>query len=152
SSAGLTPLSFGRYRIEKELGSGGFGTVYKGFDDDLHRPVAIKAPHSQTPADVGEYLAEARILAGLDHPGIVPLYDMGRTADGQCYLVSKFIEGTDLARRLEGGRLALWEAVALVVQVAEALHHAHQRGLVHRDIKPSNILLDAAGHPVVIDF
>src|SRR5262249_13137854 len=102
--------------------------------------------------DVESYLAEARTLASLDHPGIVPVYDVGRTADGLCYLVSKFIEGSDLKTRLQQGRPSWAESVALVARIAEALHHAHQRGLIHRDIKPANILLNAAGHPVVVDF
>jgi serine/threonine protein kinase/formylglycine-generating enzyme required for sulfatase activity len=149
------PVRLGRYRIGAKLGSGGFGVVYKGHDEELRRDVAIKVPHRHriaSPEDVEAYLAEARILAGLDHPGIVPVYDVGRTADGLCYLVSKFIEGSDLKARLEQNRPSCAEAVDLVARVAEALHHAHQRGLVHRDIKPGNILLDAAGHPVVADF
>jgi serine/threonine protein kinase/formylglycine-generating enzyme required for sulfatase activity len=149
------PARLGRYRITAQLGSGGFGIVYKGHDDDLNRDVAIKVPHRHrvsSPADVEAYLAEARTLAGLDHPGIVPIYDVGRTEDGLCYLVSKFVEGSDLKTRLEQGRPSCTDAVALVARVAEALHHAHQRGFVHRDIKPGNILLDAGGHPVVVDF
>jgi serine/threonine protein kinase/formylglycine-generating enzyme required for sulfatase activity len=149
------PLQLGRYRITTRLGTGGFGIVYHGHDDDLNRDVAIKVPHRQrvsSPADVELYLAEARALAGLDHPGIVPVYDVGRTADGRCYLVSKFVEGSDLRTRLSQGRPTCAEAVALIIQVAQALHHAHQRGLIHRDIKPANILLDAQGRPVIVDF
>jgi hypothetical protein len=104
------------------------------------------------PEDVELYLAEARALAKLDHPGIVPVYDVGRTDDGLCYVVSKFIEGSDLARRLRQGRPPLRESVELVAAVAEALHHAHTRDLVHRDIKPANILLDVHGKPCVADF
>src|SRR5262249_18002583 len=115
----------------------------------------IKVPHRQrvsSPEDVEAYLAEARTLAHLDHPGIVPVYDVGRTADGLCYLVSKFVEGPDLMRRLERGRPPFAQSAALAAQAALALHHAQQRGLVHRDVKPANILLDAAGRPVVVDF
>ncbi len=149
------PESLGRYRITTKLGAGSFGRVYKAYDDELRRDVAIKVPHRHriaAPADVEAYLAEARILAGLDHPGIVPVHDVGRTNDGRCYLVSKFLEGSDLKTRLQQGRPSLEESVELVARVAEALHHAHQRGLVHRDIKPANILLDAAGNPIVADF
>src|SRR5262249_12973926 len=102
--------------------------------------------------DVEAYLAEARILASLDHPNIVPVYDVGRCEDGTCFLVSKFIEGTDLKQRLEKSRPPIAEAVEIAARVAEALHHAHQRGLVHRDVKPANVLLDASGRPVVADF
>src|SRR5262249_54897937 len=89
------PVRLGRYRITAKLGSGGFGVVYRGHDDDLNRDVAIKVPHRHrvsSPEDVEAYLAEGRTLARLDHPGIVPVYDVGRTADGLCYLVSKFVE------------------------------------------------------------
>jgi serine/threonine protein kinase/formylglycine-generating enzyme required for sulfatase activity len=149
------PERLGRYRITAQLGEGTFGVVYKAYDDELQRDVAIKVPHRHrivSRADAEMYLKEARILAGLSHPGVVPAYDMGRTDGGLCYLVSKFIEGCDLRTRMKQARFAFAEAVALVAAVAEALHHAHQRGLVHRDIKPANILLDAQGQPVVADF
>jgi serine/threonine protein kinase/formylglycine-generating enzyme required for sulfatase activity len=149
------PIRLGRYRITAKLGSGGFGIVYKGHDDELNRDVAIKVPHRHrvsSPKDVVAYLAEARTLAGLDHAGIVPVYDVGRTDDGLCYLVSKFVAGSDLKARLEQARPTCAESVEIVARVAEALHHAHLRGLVHRDIKPANILLDANGVPVVVDF
>jgi serine/threonine protein kinase/formylglycine-generating enzyme required for sulfatase activity len=149
------PVRLGRYRVTAKLGSGGFGVVYRGHDEDLNRDVAIKVPHRHricSTEDVEAYLAEARTLASLDHPGIVPVHDFGRTPDGLCYLVSKFIEGDDLGKRLEQGPPSWTETVAIVTQVAEALHHAHQRGLIHRDIKPANILLDAKGRPVLVDF
>src|SRR6516165_9354607 len=137
------PSRIGRYRIVRRLGQGGFGRVYLAHDDELDRPVAIKVPNPDrisAPEDVEAFLAEARILARLDHPDIVPVYDVGRDEDGTCYLVSKLIEGTDLRTRMKQGRLPMAEAVSIVVRVAEALHHAHQHGLVHRDIKPGNIL------------
>ena len=90
------PERLGRYRITALLGKGGFGVVYKGHDDELRRDVAIKVPHRSRvaqPEDVETYLAEARIVASLDHPHIVPVYDVGRTDDGACFVVSKFIEG-----------------------------------------------------------
>jgi serine/threonine protein kinase/formylglycine-generating enzyme required for sulfatase activity len=149
------PGRLGRYRITARLGAGGFGVVYRGYDDELRREVAIKVPHAHrvgSAAHAEAYLAEARALAGLDHPGIVPVYDLGRTDDSSCYVVSKFIEGGDLAHRLKQGRPPLAEAVEIVASVAEALHHAHQRGLTHRDIKPANILIDPKGRPVVADF
>src|SRR5207245_9094521 len=92
------------------------------------------------------------MLASLDHPGIVPVYDVGRTQDGTCYLVSKLVAGIDLGKRLRQSRLAATAAAELIARVAEALHHAHQRGLVHRDIKPANILLDPEGNHVVAHF
>jgi serine/threonine protein kinase len=149
------PLQLGRYKITAKLGAGGFGIVYRGYDEELRRDVAIKVPHHQRitePEDVEKYLAEARILASLDHPHIVPVYDVGRTEDGLCYVVSKYIEGSDLATKLKQSRPSLQEAVELVTTVAEALHYAHRHGLVHRDIKPGNILLDKSGKPFVGDF
>jgi hypothetical protein len=149
------PACFGRYRVTGRLGSGGFGVVYRGFDEELHRDVAVKVPHPYrvaSAAEVEAYLAEGRILAGLDHPGIVPIYDIGRTEDGLCYLVSKFIPGPNLATRLRAGKSSAAEAASLVAGVADALHHAHQHGLVHRDVKPGNILLDEQGRPFLTDF
>ena len=124
-------------------------------DDDLDRPVAIKVPRPERvsrPEDIEAYLNEARILASLDHPHIVPVYDVGRTDDGLCFVVSKFIEGSDLANRIKEARPGFHESAALVATVAEALHYAHTRGLVHRDIKPANILIDASGNAFVADF
>ncbi len=149
------PVRLGRYRITGTLGKGSFGVVYQGHDDDLRRRVAIKVPHRHRiaqPADVEAYLAEARLLASLDHPHIVPVHDVGRTGDGLCFVVSKFIEGSDLKAKIQESHLSVAEAVELVATVAEALHYAHRRGLVHRDIKPGNILLDTPGKPYVADF
>jgi serine/threonine protein kinase len=119
------------------------------------RPVAIKVPHPQQvarPADVEAYLAEARTLASLDHPHIVPVHDVGRSDDGLCYVVSKYIPGSDLAKKLKEARPSFAEAAGLVAAVADALHHAHTRGLVHRDVKPGNLLLDTAGKAYLGDF
>jgi formylglycine-generating enzyme required for sulfatase activity len=150
-----SPATLGRYRITGKLGSGGFGVVYKGYDDDLRREVAIKVPHREritTPEDVETYLAEARILASLDHPHIVPVHDVGRTEDGLCFVVAKFIPGIDLAHKLRDTRLSFGESTELAATIADALDHAHNRGLVHRDVKPGNILLDNEGRPYLADF
>ena len=145
----------GRYRIERVLGHGGFGLVYLANDDQLQRLVTIKVPHRHrvpTVEDAEAYLTEARTVANLDHPNIVPVHDVGSNEHFPCFVVSKYIDGTDLAKRLKHSRLSLHEAVELVATVAEALHHAHKQGLVHRDIKPGNILLDKSGKPFVADF
>jgi serine/threonine protein kinase len=151
----LHPTKIGRYTILRRLGRGGFGQVFLAFDDDLDRPVAIKVPRPERishPEDVEAYLNEARILASLDHPHIVPVFDVGRTDDGLCFVVSKLIEGSDLKQRIEQDRPSFHQSAELVATVASALHYAHTRGLVHRDIKPGNILIDAAGKPYVADF
>jgi serine/threonine protein kinase/formylglycine-generating enzyme required for sulfatase activity len=149
------PAAFGRYHVTGRLGKGAFGVVYRGHDPDLRRDVAIKVPRRDriaSPADAEAYLAEARVLATLNHPGIVQAHDFGRTADGLCYVVSQFISGGDLARRIARGRPSHDEAADLVARISEALHYAHQHGLVHRDIKPGNILIDQTGRPLVADF
>jgi serine/threonine protein kinase len=155
ASTDSAPGHIGRYRVEKVLGLGGFGLVYLAYDDQLQRPVAIKVPHAKLVAqatDAEAYLTEARAVASLDHPHIVPVHDVGGTEECPLFIVSKYIDGTDLATRLRQSRLSLHEAVELVATVAEALHHAHKQGLVHRDVKPGNILLDKSGKPFVADF
>jgi len=150
-----SPKAFGRYTVTAILGEGGYGVVYRGFDTELRRDVAIKVPRRERTAwvaDAEAYLAEARVLASLDHIGIVPVYDLGRTDDGLCYVVSKFMPGGDLAGLIKRRRPSHDEGAELVARIADALQHAHQHGLVHRDIKPQNVLLDEAGSPLVADF
>ena len=151
----MHPTKFGRYMILRRLGKGGFGEVFLAFDEELDRQVAIKVPRPERvswPEDVEAYLNEARIVASMDHPHIVPVYDVGRTDDGLCFVVSKLHRGSDLATRIKEARPSLHESAALVATVAEALHYAHTRGLVHRDIKPANILIDGSGKAFVADF
>ncbi|MCI0457918.1 MAG: serine/threonine protein kinase, partial [Gemmataceae bacterium] len=149
------PERVGRYRVVKLLGEGGFGRVYLAHDEPLDRPVAVKVAHRHRiaqPADTAVYLAEARVVASLDHPNIVPVHDVGATEQGLPFVVAKWIEGTDLRQKIEEDRPSFFESAALVATVAEALHYAHRQGLVHRDIKPGNILLDTNGQPYVADF
>jgi serine/threonine protein kinase len=155
SSSLIHPTKFGRYTILRRLGKGGFGVVFVALDEDLDRLVAIKVPRPERvlqPEDIEAYLEEARILASLDHSHIVPVYDVGRTDDGLCFVVSKYIEGSDLATKIKESRPGFQESTELVATVAEALHYAHTHGLVHRDIKPANILIDGAGKAFVADF
>ena len=147
--------TIGRYRVLGVLGEGGFARVYHATDEELRRDVAIKVPYRRRGTDpeaMEAYWAEARIVASLDHPAIVPVYDIGRTRDGHCYVVSKLIRGENLSTRIQRSRLSLDEAVQITIVVADALHEAHTRGLVHRDVKPGNILLDSLGRPYVVDF
>ena len=98
------PKSIGRYRIDRLLGQGGFGRVYLAHDDELQRQVAVKVPHRhrlETSEDVQRFLREARTLASLEHPGVVPVHDVGHTDDGLCFVVSRYIDGTDLAERIK---------------------------------------------------
>ena len=146
----------GRYRLDRVLGEGGFGRVYLGYDDQLHRQVAIKVPTAarfQKPEDAEAYLEEARTVASLDHPNIVPVYDVGRTQDGSIYVVSRFIDGSTLEGRIKAGRPPERESAQMVVSIAKALQYAHERRLIHRDVKPANILLEEkTGLPYVADF
>lgn len=153
--SGGDPSKVGRYLILRRLGQGEFGRVYLGRDNDLDRPVAIKIPNPERitrPEDQQTFLVEARILARLDHPNIVPVFDVGSTEDGLCFVVSKLVEGSDLAIRIERARPSLRDSAQLVATIADALHYAHSRGLVHRDIKPANILIDASDKPCLTDF
>ena len=116
-------------------------------------PSRCQTPNeSPTPRMWKRFSIEARILAKLDHPNIVPVHDVGRTDDGLCFVVSKLIEGSDLAARMGQARPSFRDSAELVATIADALHYAHTRGLVHRDIKPANILIDASGKPCVADF
>src|SRR5262249_16709385 len=102
--------------------------------------------------EIRAFFNEALILADLDHPGIVPVYDAGWTEEGLYYIVSRYIEGGDLGSVLARSRPSFPESTAITLAIAEALHYAHAHGLVHRDIKPANILMDLAGRPLVTDF
>jgi len=149
------PLKIGRYTILRRLGQGGFGRVYRAQHDDLDRPVAITVPNPDRiarPENIEAFLIEARILAKLDHPNIVPVFDVGRTEDGLCFVVSKLVEGSDLGVKIRQARPTFQDSAELVAKIADALHYSHTRGLVHRDIKPANILIDASGKPCVADF
>src|ERR1700693_4920269 len=117
------PERIGRYRIEKLLGKGGFGLVYLAHDEQLNRPVAVKVPHPNLvarPEDADLHLAEARTVANLEHSHIVPVYDVGNTADFPFFVVSKYVEGTDLATKLKESRLSCQKAAELVATVADA--------------------------------
>jgi serine/threonine protein kinase len=146
----------GQYEIEKECGRGGMGAVFKAMDVSLRRPVALKVMLPGTSAGggpVAERLRrEARRAAALDHPNIVPIYQVGESG-GIHYIVMKFIEGRPLDAIVEGqGALPIAVIVAVLRATASALAYAHERGTVHRDIKSSNILIDQEGRVYVSDF
>jgi serine/threonine protein kinase len=147
--------SLGRYQVKRVLGVGGFGVVYEGYDSELNREVAIKVPRLRrtlAAAEIDLFISEAQNAARLDHPGIVPVYDVGRTGEAPCFVVSKYITGGSLAERTKSGRPTVEQAVDWVIKIAEALHYAHRHGLVHRDVKPANILLDSGNRPLLADF
>jgi eukaryotic-like serine/threonine-protein kinase len=146
-SAGADRLEFGEL-----LGRGALTDVYRGHDRLLDRDVAVKVfrPHADNPARL-RFEAEACALARLSHPGLVSIFNIGEQ-DGRPYLVVQLIPGDSLATRLQSGPLPLDTAVHTATVLADALAHAHERGVVHRDVKPSNILLDADGDPHLTDF
>lgn len=142
----------GRYRLDARIGSGGAADVYRGFDLRMRRAVAVKVFRPGTGVESEESSeSEAVILARLQHPGLVTAYDAGRH-DGRAYLVMQLIEGSTLKARIAEGALPCKEAAALGADLARALAHAHEAGIVHRDVKPSNILLDLSGRPYLTDF
>ncbi len=145
---------FGKYRVEAEIGRGGFGVVYRAIDSTLDRPVALKILDPLLSRDAQwarRFQQEARVMARLDHPHIVPIYETSNEA-GRVYIAMKLIEGGNLATRIEqGGPLPWPETVRIIRQIAGALDYAHEHGIIHRDLKPGNILLGAGG-AVLTDF
>src|SRR5210317_446096 len=149
----LTNALAHRYRIEREIGSGGMATVYLAQDLKHDRKVAVKVLKPELAAVVGSerFLAEIKTTANLQHPHILPLFDSGE-ADGFLFYAMPFVDGETLRQRLDREhQLPVDEAVRIARNVAEGLDYAHRQGVIHRDIKPANILLQD-GKPVVSDF
>jgi hypothetical protein len=150
-----TTVLAGRYRLDALIGEGGFGRVWRGFDLQLKRHVAVKLPRPDRLRiwSGGEdvFLTEARKLAQLTDPGIVAVYDVGRHEDTY-FIISEFIDGYDLARRVRAGPLPVREAVRFVSDAARHLHVAHRQGFIHRDVKPANLLVGWHGRLLVADF
>jgi ribosomal protein S27E len=143
----------GRFELIERLGVGGFGSVWKARDKELDRTVAIKIPRqdAMSPEEQEKFFREARAAAQLRHPNIVSVHEVGRDGD-KVYIVSDFVPGFTLGDWLTSHKLTNREAAELCARIADALHHAHQQGVVHRDLKPANIMIDAEGNPHVTDF
>ncbi len=142
------------FEILGELGRGGMGVVLRAHQAALDRTVALKLLKSgsfATESELIRFQAEAEAVAQLDHPHIVPIYEVGRCR-GQHYFSMKLVSGTSLDRRLEEFACDPRGSARLVATVAQAVHHAHIRGILHRDLKPANVLVDDAGQPHVTDF
>ncbi len=155
------PVVLGRYVIQGEQGSGTMGAVYRAADPDLGRTVALKTVRlslvtSPEQRDLFEkrFMAEARAAAGLSHPAIVVVHDVGRDVDsGTLYIALEFLDGQTIESRLAGGQPLQWrEAFTIAASLAGALHHAHEHGIVHRDVKPANVMLLPSGQAKLMDF
>jgi eukaryotic-like serine/threonine-protein kinase len=153
---GLDGTTVGPFRLLRELGRGGIGTVFlaERADGQFEQRVAVKLLRRGLDTDdiLARFRAERQILASLDHPNIARLLDGGATADGRPYLVMETVEGRPITEHCDERRCTVEERLRLFVQVARAVEHAHRRLVVHRDIKPSNILVSADGAPKLLDF
>lgn len=146
--------NFGNYVIERLIAKGGMGVVYRARHRLLGRTVALKVIRSEGPLSrevMERFQAEAIAAAGLEHPGIVPLYEVG-IHEGQPFIAMAFVEGESLANRIKESCLAPREAARIMERVARAVAHAHQKGIIHRDIKPQNILMTVDNNPLLTDF
>ena len=150
----LAEKQFGDYELLNEIARGGMGVVYRARQAKLNRTVAIKmilAGQLASEEDVSRFYSEAQAAANLDHPGIVPIYEVG-CLDEQHFFSMGFVDGESLSKRVAEGPLAPGEAAELTRLVAGAIEYAHSKGIIHRDLKPANVLLDSEGNPKLTDF
>ncbi|MEO8503379.1 MAG: serine/threonine-protein kinase [Acidobacteriota bacterium] len=146
--------TLGRYRLESTLGRGGMAEVFKATDTRLGRTVAVKViqtAYAAQPQFVDRFLREARLVAGLEHPNILPVYDSGEH-EGTPYLVMPFLDGGTLGQRMDGTPIPLPQVVPWIRQLADALDFAHRAGVLHRDVKPANVLVGLGDRPMLADF
>jgi serine/threonine protein kinase/tetratricopeptide (TPR) repeat protein len=149
-----TLMDFGDYELLEQIGRGGQGVVFRARQKSLNRIVALKViglGHWATEAHLKRFRLEAEAAARLEHPGIVPIHEVGER-DGSCYFSMKFVEGGQLDEVVRRAPMSIRHAVELIAKVARTVHYAHEHGILHRDIKPGNILLDAKGEPHLTDF
>ena len=148
-------MPFGRYSVQAQVGIGGMGTVYRGTQLSLGRPVAIKVLRVSDGYDFAfedRFRREARAMAALNHPNIVAIYDYGHLGADFLFFVMEFVDGTDLGEIMSQGRMTPALALQLLPQICAGLEYAHAKGIVHRDIKPANIMLTCQGEVKITDF
>src|SRR5205807_2877065 len=143
----------GHFELIERLGMGAFGSVWRAHDTKLDRTVAVNIPRKGQldAAEMDMFFREARAAAQLRHPNIVSVHEVGRDGDS-VYIVSDFVRGVTLRDWLTGQQLTSREAAELCAKIADALHHAHEQGVVHRDLKPGNIMIDGDCQPHLMDF
>jgi serine/threonine protein kinase len=140
-----------RYELKEEVGRGGMGTVFSARDRELDRDVAVKVLHARAPGAADRLLQEARILGRLEHPGIVPIHDVGTLPDGRVFYVMKLVRGTRLDHHVSAvGALA--DRLRIFDRLCDAVAFAHAHGIVHRDLKPENVMIGAFGEVLVLDW
>lgn len=146
-------VQLGHFKLVERVGMGAFGSVWKALDTELDRTVAIKIPRAgQLDKQQQDFFfREARSAAQLRHPNIVPVYEVGREGE-TLYIVSEFVHGVTLGDFLTGQKPTNRDAAELCTKIADALHHAHEQGVIHRDLKPANIMIDGEGEPHLMDF
>jgi serine/threonine-protein kinase len=147
-------MDFGDYELLEQIGRGGQGVVFRAHQKSLNRTVALKVislGQWASKAHLKRFRLEAEAAARLEHPGIVPIHEVGER-DGSCYFSTKFVEAGQLDEVVRRTPMSIRQAVELIAKVARTVHYAHEHGILHRDIKPGNILLDAKGEPHLTDF
>ncbi len=144
-------LAHGRYRALDQIGRGGMGTVYRAEDAELDREVALKVLKAESEMAVERMRREARILARLEHPGIVPIHDVGILDDGRAFYVMKLVRGQRLDR-YQAGAHSMTDRLRLFARLCEPIGFAHARGIVHRDLKPENVMVGEFGEVLVLDW
>ena len=151
----MLPETIGRYQIKEELGRGQSTVVYRAYDTEANREVAVKVLAVEQAPDISQrahFKRELKMIASLEHPAIVPVYDVGEH-NGQPYFVMRYMAGGSLAQMLASkGRLPLEDTAHIIGRIASALNHAHKQNIIHRDIKPDNILFDLDHNPYISDF